>query len=164
MAVEKIYDLVALRIIVKDIGDCYRLLGIIHKNFQPLSGQIQDYIAKPKENGYRSIHTTVLLQENRLSEIQIRTQQMQQEAEYGICAHWAYKEKVNLQKNIEYLQWSKELPEFWKTFKINFFENQIFAFTPRGDIIALPKGATSVDFAYAVHSDIGNHCEGAKVD
>ena len=158
MDFEKIYDLVALRIIVKDIGDCYRLLGIIHKNFQPLSGQIQDYIAKPKENGYRSIHTTVLLQENRLSEIQIRTQQMQQEAEYGICAHWAYKEKVNLQKNIEYLQWSKELPEFWKTFKINFFENQIFAFTPRGDIIALPKGATPVDFAYAVHSDIGNRC------
>jgi len=164
MDFEKIYDLVALRIIVKDVTTCYKLLGIIHKTFQPLSGQIQDYIAKPKENGYKSIHTTVLLQKDRISEVQIRTQEMHEEAERGICAHWAYKENINLQKNAEYLQLAKEIPEFWKTFKIDFYEDQIFVFTPKGDIRVLPKGSTPVDFAYAVHSDIGNHCEGAKID
>lgn len=164
MDFEKIYDLVALRLIVKDINMCYKALGIIHKYYQPISGQIQDYIAKPKENGYKSIHTTVFLEKDKLSEIQIKTDQMHKEAEHGICAHWAYKENIDLKKEDEKFKWTKEIPEFWKTFKIDFFENQIFAFTPKGDIISLPKGSTPVDFAYAVHSDIGNHCEAAKID
>lgn len=164
MDFEKLYDLVALRIIVKDVATCYKLLGVVHKTFQPLSGQIQDYIAKPKDNGYKSIHTTVFLGKDTVSEIQIRTEEMHEEAEHGICAHWAYKENINLHKNPEYLKLAKEIPEFWKTFKIDFYENLIFVFTPKGDIRVLPKGSTPVDFAYAVHSDIGNHCEGAKID
>ena len=162
MDFSQIYDLVALRIIVKDISTCYKLLGIIHKRFPPISGQIQDYIAKPKENGYKSIHTTVYLEEKTFSEIQIRTLQMHQEAEHGVCAHWAYKEKIDLHKAPEH--WAKEIPDFWKTVNINFFENQVFAFTPKGDVIVLPKEATAIDFAYALHSDIGNHCESAKID
>ncbi len=162
MDVEKVYDLVALRLIVKDVATCYKTLGVIHKHFQPFSGQIQDYIAKPKENGYQSIHTTVFLEERRYSEIQIRTEKMHQEAQFGICAHWAYKEKRD-QKSTEIFSWSKEVPEFLKTFNINFFADRIFTFTPKGDVIELPKDATPVDFAYAVHSQIGNHCESAKI-
>ena len=172
MSFEKLHDLVAIRLIVKDVTTCYKALGIIHKRFTPISGQIQDYIAKPKENGYKSLHTTVIAEpENplallgeKISEIQIKTEEMHKEAEFGICAHWAYKENVNLHKDAQTLAWSKEIPEFFKTFKIDFFENQVFTFTPKGDIISLPKGATPVDFAYAVHSDIGNHCESAKID
>lgn len=163
MDLDRLYDLVALRLIVKDVATCYRALGVIHKHFAPLSGQIQDYIAKPKENGYKSLHTTVFLESQRHSEIQIKTEAMHKEAEYGICAHWAYKEKISLHKNKEHLQWSVIIPELLKHFKIDFFENKVFAFTPKGDVISLPKGATAVDFAYAVHSDVGNHCEAAKI-
>jgi len=162
MDIEKVYDLVALRIIVKDVAACYKTLGIIHKHFQPFSGQIQDYIAKPKENGYQSIHTTVFLEKDRFSEIQIRTEKMHQEAQFGICAHWAYKEKKD-QVATTTLAWSKEMSDFLKTFNINFFSDRIFTFTPKGDVIELPKEATPVDFAYAVHSEIGNHCESAKI-
>jgi len=164
MDFEKLYDLVALRLVVKDIASCYRVLGILHKHYPPISGKIQDYIAKPKENGYQSLHTTVFLEPGIISEIQIKTESMHQEAEHGICAHWAYKENVNLQKNQTDLQWSKEMPDFLKNFKIDFFSDQVFTFTPKGDVIVLPKGATPVDFAYAVHSDVGNHCESAKID
>lgn len=164
MDLEKIYDLVALRLIVKDVSACYKALGIIHKHYRPMSGQIQDYIAKPKENGYKSIHTTVFLEENKISEIQIKTEAMHREAQFGICAHWAYKEKINLAKDLERLRFAERIPEFLKTFKIDFFESEIFAFTPKGDVIVLPKGSTPIDFAYAIHSDIGNHCEAAKID
>lgn len=164
MDFEKVYDLVALRLIVKDVAACYKALGIIHKYFRPMSGQIQDYIAKPKENGYKSIHTTVFISEERISEIQIKTEEMHKEAMFGVCAHWAYKERVDLTKDPEKLKFSQNIPEFLKTFKIDFFEDQIFAFTPKGDIIALPKGSIPIDFAYAVHSDIGNHCQSAKID
>lgn len=163
MNFEKIYDLVAIRLIVKDVSACYKVLGIIHKHYRPMSGQIQDYIAKPKENGYKSLHTTVFIDENKISEIQIKTEKMHNEAMFGVCAHWAYKEKINLAKDQEKLKFAEKIPEILKTFNINFFENEIFAFTPKGDIINLPKGATPVDFAYAVHSDIGNHCESAKI-
>ncbi len=161
---EKIYDLVALRLIVKDVEACYKALGVIHKRYPPMSGQIQDYIAKPKENGYKSLHTTVFLEKGKLSEIQIKTDQMHKEALFGICAHWAYKEKIDLKKDKESFEFAGKIPEFLKNFRIDFFENKIFAFTPKGDIISLPKGSTSVDFAYAVHSDIGNHCQSAKID
>lgn len=163
MDFDKIHDLIALRVIVEDIKDCYKTLGIIHKYCKPISEEINDYIAKPKPNGYRSLHTTVFCEEGRITEIQIRTEEMQKEAEYGVYAHWSYKEKINLKNEGEKFKWVKEIPEFWKTFKIDFFSNQAFTFTPKGDVIVLPKGSTPIDFAYAVHSDIGSHCESAKV-
>jgi len=164
MDIEKIHDLLALRIIVPDIETCYKTIGIIHKYYKPLYEEIDDYIAKPKPNGYRSLHTTVFCEKGHITEIQIRTAEMHKEAEYGVCAHWAYKEDIDLKKDKENLSLSKKVPEFWETFKIDFYENQTFAFTPRGDVIALPKGATPIDFAYVVHSDIGNHCETAKIN
>jgi len=172
MDFEKIHDLVALRVIVKDVANCYKVLGIIHKYYKPISEEINDYIAKPKVNGYKSLHTTVFLKENistgleqeKISEIQIRTEQMQKDAQFGVCAHWSYKEKIDLQKEGEKFSWTSKIPEFWKTFNIDFFSDQVFTFTPKGDVIVLPKGSTPVDFAYAVHSDIGNHCESAKID
>ena len=163
MDFKKIHDLLALRIITPDVESCYKILGIIHKYFKPLSEEINDYIAKPKPNGYRSLHTTVFSAENKITEIQIRTEEMQKEAEYGVCAHWSYKEKIDLKKDKKDFDWVKNIPEFWKSFKIDFFANKVFCFTPRGDVIVLPRNSTPVDFAYAVHSDIGNHCELAKV-
>lgn len=163
MDFDKIHDLLALRIIATDVESCYRILGVVHKHFKPISEEINDYIAKPKSNGYRSLHTTILPEKGKITEIQIRTEEMQKEAEYGICAHWSYKERIDLKKEGENFEWVKGVHEFWKSFKIDFFSNQIFTFTPKGDVIVLPKGSTPVDFAYAVHSDIGNHCESAKI-
>jgi guanosine-3',5'-bis(diphosphate) 3'-pyrophosphohydrolase len=163
MDFSKIYDLLALRIITADVESCYKVLGIIHKYFKPISEEINDYIAKPKLNGYRSLHTTIQSDENRITEVQIKTEEMHKEAEYGICAHWSYKEKIDLAKEGENFEWVRNIPEFWKSFKIDFFKNQVFTFTPKGDIIVLTRGSTPVDFAYAVHSAIGNHCESAKI-
>ncbi|MGD0576467.1 MAG: HD domain-containing protein, partial [Candidatus Staskawiczbacteria bacterium] len=163
MDFNKIHDLLALRIITFDVESCYKILGIVHKHFKPISEEINDYIAKPKPNGYRSLHTTIFSNENKITEIQIRTEEMQKEAEYGVCAHWSYKEKIDLKKEGKDFEWVKNMPEFWKTFKINFFPDQVFTFTPKGDVIVLPKGSTPVDFAYAVHSAVGNHCESAKI-
>jgi GTP pyrophosphokinase len=192
MDFNKIHDLLALRIIAKDVESCYKILGIIHKHFKPISEEINDYIAKPKHNGYRSLHTTIFSDQEKITEIQIRTAEMHKEAEYGVCAHWSYKEKINLEKEGQNFEWmnparkeadkifkkkptqqdgkkdpsstAKDAPDFWKSFKINFFENQVFTFTPKGDVIVLPKGSSPVDFAYAVHSEVGNHCELAKID
>ncbi len=164
MDFNKIHDLLALRIIAPDVQSCYKILGIIHKHFKPISEEINDYIAKPKSNGYRSLHTTIFSKEDKITEIQIRTEEMHKEAEYGICAHWSYKEKIDLKREGKDFEWLKDMPDFWKSFRINFFTNQVFTFTPRGDVIVLAKGATPIDFAYAVHSDIGNHCESAKID
>lgn len=163
MDFDKIHDLIALRVVVKDIKDCYEALGIIHKYCKPISEEINDYIAKPKFNGYRSLHTNVFCEKDKITEIQIRTEEMQKEAEYGVYAHWSYKEKIDLKKDGEKFKWTKKIPEFWETFKIDFFSNKTFAFTPKGDIIVLSKGSTPIDFAYAVHSDIGDHCEFAKI-
>ena len=109
------------------------------------------------------LHTLFFLKKDKITEIQIRTEEMHKEAEYGVCAHWSYKEKIDLKKEGKDFEWMKNAPEFWKTFKIDFFANQVFTFTPKGDVIVLPKDSTPVDFAYAVHSDIGNHCESAKI-
>jgi len=190
----KIYDLVALRIIVPDIESCYGALGVIHKKWKPLLGRIKDYIAIPKPNGYRSLHTTVFCQEGKITEFQIRTPQMHHEAEYGIAAHWHYSEKNGLkdylkkmigqikeskrEKKEEFekeLIWVKQLQEwqqqtslspqeFLESLKIDFLKNRIFVFTPSGEIIDLPEGATPVDFAYKIHTDIGDHCAGVKID
>jgi len=163
MDIDRVHDLVALRIILPNVSDCYKALGIIHKYYKPISGEIDDYIAKPKPNGYQSLHTTVFLKENTISEVQIRTQEMQEEAEHGICAHWSYKEKLDLNKDKEKMNWTKEVPGFLKSFKIDFFKDQVFVFTPKKDILSLPKGSTPVDFAYTIHSGIGDHIDSAKI-
>lgn len=184
MNLNRIYDLVALRIIVPSVEDCYATLGVIHKLWRPLPGRIKDYIALPKPNGYQSIHTTVFSQGGKITEIQIRTPNMHEEAERGIAAHWHYSEQKGLasyikkfflpapQKELAWIQqlqkWQKEVkgaPEdFFQSLKIDFFKDRIFVFTPKGDVINLPEGATPLDFAYHIHSDIGNHYQGAKVD
>jgi len=175
----KIYDLVALRIITKNLEDCYATLGILHSKYRPLPGRIKDYIAFPKPNGYRSIHTTVFGPEGRILEIQIRTAEMHQEAELGIAAHWAYSEhgkpKSGYRVPVQQLEWVKQLrdwqkemggdpKEFMESLKIDFFKNRIFVFTPRGDVKDLPEGATALDFAFAVHTDLGLMAGGAKVN
>jgi len=170
---DKIYDIMALRIIVDDIADCYATLGIIHKIWRPLKGRIKDYIAQPKPNGYQSLHTTIFGPDGNIIEFQIRTRDMHYEAEFGVAAHWHYDERgVKLPaKNII---WAKELAQIQKdilvnlsdleTLKVDFFRNRIFAFTPKGDVIDLPEDATPVDFAYSVHSEVGNKCSGARVN
>ena len=171
--INRVYDFVALRIIVKDVPTCYAVLGIIHKKLKPLKGRIKDYIAQPKPNGYSSLHTTVFTPEGEIIEIQIRTQEMDEDAEFGIAAHWHYDEKGSLKpskktKWIEELtKWQKELAanqKFLENLKIDVFQDRIFVFTPKGDVIDLPKGATPIDFAYYVHTDVGNQCTGALIN
>jgi len=178
MNFNKIYDMAAIRIVVKNIVECYKVLGVIHKLYRPLPEKIKDYIATPKPNGYQSIHTTVFCPEGKIIEIQIRTEKMHEEAEKGIAAHWAYSEqgkpKIGGLSNLKKFSWVKQLQEwqrgvagsseFLESLKIDFFKDRIFAFTPKGDVIDLPEGATPIDFAYAVHTDIGNHCMGAKIN
>ncbi len=160
----KIHDLIALRVIVPALKDCYKTLGIIHKHYKPLTNEIDDFIAEPKPNGYQSLHTTVICEKGEITEIQIRTEEIHKKAEYGICAHWAYKQKIDLEREKKEIDWTKEIPKLLKTYKINFFKNRIFVFTPKGDIIDLPRKSTPIDFAYAIHTDIGNHCQAAKVN
>lgn len=183
----KIYDLAGIRIIVPEIADCYETLGVVHKKYKPLVGRIKDYISLPKPNGYQSLHTTVFGPAGNIMEIQIRTQKMHDEAEYGIAAHWIYSEQSKLGwKNFlpfkekrplpdNELAWIKQLrewqaelgkdnEEFIEGLKIEFFKNQIFAFTPKGDVIDLPEEATPIDFAYKVHSEIGHRAMSAKAD
>ena len=174
MNFDKIYDLIALRIIVKDVTQCYKALGTIHKYWKPLPQKIQDYIALPKPNGYQGLHTTVFCIDGKLTEFQIKTKEMHEEAENGICAHWAYKEGVSLTAGKNKFVWVQQLrdwqgealksEEFLETLKIDFFKHRIFVFTPMGDVIDLPEGATPVDFAYTVHTEIGHKCSGAKVN
>lgn len=189
MDINKVYDLAGIRIIVPEVANCYETLGIVHKKYRPLVGRIKDYISLPKPNGYQSIHTTIFGPEGRFFEIQIRTKKMHDEAEFGIAAHWLYSEgkKRSLtdffmrrdrhpvsvpDKELAWIkqlrEWQQELgkdnKEFMEGLKIDFFKNHIFAFTPRGDIIDLPEEATPIDFAYRVHSEIGNRAMGAKVN
>jgi len=171
--IENVHDVVAARIIVKDLGDCYAALGIVHKLWAPLKGRIKDYIAKPKPNGYQSLHTTVFCEEGKIVEFQIRSRAMHEEAEYGIAAHWHYDEKGS-RLPAKDIQWAKELAHIQKEIlnnikdleemKVDFFRNHIFAFTPHGDVIDLPEDATPIDFAYHIHTEIGNKCNGAKIN
>lgn len=170
----KIYDLVALRVLVPDVTACYATLGALHQRWKPLPGRIKDYVAIPKPNGYQSIHTTVFCEDGKITEFQIRTQDMHAQAEYGIAAHWAYSEgdKESLRRPerfrwVEQLRdWQREVrgtDEFLDALRIDFFQDRIFVFTPKGDVIELPEGATPIDFAYAIHSEIGNQAVGARV-
>ncbi len=185
MDIEKIYDLIGIRIIVPDLANCYETLGIVHKKYRPLVGRIKDYISLPKPNGYQSIHTTIFGPGGDFLEVQIRTKKMDDEAEYGIASHWIYSEKKRKLKNFfmkskhavpeEELVWVNQLrewqsdmgkddQEFMEGLRVDFFKNHIFAFTPRGNIIDLPEDATPIDFAYRVHSEVGNRATGAKAN
>jgi len=172
---DQIHDLFAIRIITDTVGDCYRALGLVHTLYAPVHELIKDYIASPKPNGYRSLHTTVLGPRRRMVEIQIRTRGMHEQAEVGIAAHWAYKEgrpgDEDLRKR---LAWVRQLlegnvdvteaSEFLDALKVDLYRDEIFVFTPRGDLKELPKGATPLDFAYAIHTAVGSSCAGARVN
>ncbi|MFH1047428.1 MAG: RelA/SpoT family protein [Patescibacteria group bacterium] len=175
----RIHDLIALRILVPKMSDCYAVLGIIHQRWKPLKGRIKDYIAQPKPNGYQSLHTTVFCEGGEIVEFQIRTKDMHTEAELGIAAHWKYDEdgKTVSPQIRKQMAWVKELAERQKTFKtsndylesleslkIDVLQNRIFVFTPKGDVIDLPEDATPVDFAFAIHSQVGNTCVGARIN
>jgi len=203
---EKIYDTLAIRIIVNSVEDCYRTLGVIHSIWRPLPGRIKDYIAFPKPNGYRSLHTTVFTGDGGIVELQIRTEEMDRESEFGVAAHFIYKESrrqkpgekapslgVQLYKGLlawrakgtgndsnageiergDIPHWVKQLgdlqagfeeQEFWEQLRGDFFKSRVFVFTPKGDVVDLPLDSSPIDFAYSIHSDIGDHLTGAKVN
>ena len=179
---DQIYDLFALRILVKNVKDCYAALGVVHEMYNPMPGRFKDYISVPKPNMYQSIHTTLLGEKGTPFEVQIRTWDMHRIAEYGIAAHWAYKEanygNKKGQQNVkvqddklawlrESLEWQQEMQDpqqFLETLKTELFEDEVYVFTPKGAIKVLPKGATPIDFAYCIHAEIGNHMIGAKIN
>ncbi len=173
--ITKIHDLVAIRIIVQTVEQCYGMLGVIHSLWKPLPGRIKDYIALPKPNGYQSLHTTVFCDEGKIVEFQIRTFEMDYKANFGIASHWLYKKsKSDRTSKKDELKWIREFYDAQKninspeeledSFKMDLFQDRIFVFTPMGDVKDLPKGATPVDFAYCVHSDLGGSCGGAIVN
>jgi len=172
---EELYDLLGIRIICKTVNECYALLGLVHRLWKPIEGRFKDYIAMPKANGYQSLHTTVIAYGGQLLEIQIRTREMHLVAEYGVASHWLYKKGTATEiPRIEDLpiisklrQWNEFLAEgdtYLEEIKREFLRDSIFVFTPKGDVIELPAGATPIDFAFAIHSDVGAHCLGAKIN
>ncbi|MDO9082174.1 MAG: bifunctional (p)ppGpp synthetase/guanosine-3',5'-bis(diphosphate) 3'-pyrophosphohydrolase [Humidesulfovibrio sp.] len=176
LGLDQIFDLIAFRIIVGNLKDCYAVLGLIHSIWKPVTGRFKDYISIPKANMYQSVHTTVIGPDGERIEIQIRTEEMNRVAEYGVATHWQYKEKGKKGSNRDaerftwlrqILDWQRDLKdprEFMASLRIDLFQDEVYVFTPRGDIKELPEGATPVDFAYAVHSVVGDHCAGAKVN
>jgi guanosine-3',5'-bis(diphosphate) 3'-pyrophosphohydrolase len=171
----EIYDLLAVRILVDSVPECYRALGIVHSLFTPLPGTFDDYIAKPKQSMYQSLHTTVMGPGGRPLEVQIRTHEMHQVAEYGVAAHWRYKEGEKPDRRYQerlawlrqLLQWHQEMAgaqELVEAIKSDIFQDQVFVFTPKGEVKELPRGATPIDFAYRIHTDLGHRCVGAKVN
>lgn len=173
--INKIHDLIAIRVVLPDVENCYAALGIVHQRWHPMPNRIKDYIAQPKPNGYQSLHTTIFDEGGGTAEIQIRTEEMHELAEFGVAAHWRYKdtgrtppknlrwmeEMVNIQKE---LADKKDFLEQLEVLKIDVFRDRIFVYTPQGDVIDLPDGATPVDFAFYVHSDIGNKCTASRVN
>src|SRR5467141_2917249 len=172
---DEIYDLSAIRVLTDSIKDCYGALGVIHSLWKPIPGRFKDYIAMPKSNGYQSLHTTVVSHSGEPMEIQIRTQEMHRIAEWGVAAHWTYKEGGKDDRKMDQrfawlrqlMDWQKEVldaEKFVDAVKIDVFRDEVFVFTPKGDVLALPSGATTVDFAYRIHTEVGHHCIGAKVN
>jgi len=174
LSFEEIYDILAVRMITDTIRNCYAILGTLHALWKPIPGRFKDYIALPKPNMYQSLHTTVMGPDGERLELQIRTEEMHQTAEEGIAAHWRYKENTSSDKYDEcftwlrhLLEWQQDLKdpiEFMETVKVDMFPEEVYVFTPRGDVLAFPRGATPIDFAYAIHTDIGHQCVGAKVN
>jgi GTP diphosphokinase / guanosine-3',5'-bis(diphosphate) 3'-diphosphatase len=173
VAFEQLSDVMAFRVLVDGVGDCYHALGVIHSGYHVVPGRFKDYISTPKPNNYRSLHTGVIGPEQQRIEVQIRTRDMHEVAEFGVAAHWSYKQGAGKTEGPQY-RWLRGLldildhasgaEEFLEHTKLEMFQDQVFAFTPKGDLIALPRGATTVDFAYAVHSEIGDTCVGAKIN
>ncbi len=172
---EQVYDFVALRIVTPSVKDCYAALGIIHQTWSPVPGRIKDFIAMPRPNGYQSLHTSVISDRGFPFEVQIRTEEMHRLAEEGIAAHWKYKEgRVGAQRDEQYFQWLRQLlewqqevrdpQEFLSNLKIDLYPEEVYTFTPRGTVKVLPKGSTAIDFAYAIHTDVGHQCVGARVN
>jgi guanosine-3',5'-bis(diphosphate) 3'-pyrophosphohydrolase len=172
---EEIFDLLAIRVLVRSVPDCYHALGVIHDGYTPVQERIKDYIAQPKSNGYQSLHTTVFGPGRQLYEIQIRTRDMHRTADFGIAAHWLYKEDAKSSDELDrHLTWFRQIlelqldaktpDEFLEFLKLDLYADEIFVFTPNGDVHQLPKGATPIDFAFAVHSEVGLHCAGARIN
>lgn len=175
MGFDQLADIIAYRIVAPEIADCYHALGVIHSSYHTIPGYFKDYISTPKSNGYQSLHTAVIGPQNQRIEVQIRTRQMHEIAEYGLAAHWSYKQGVgNVNTEGKQFRWIRELLEilehssgaedFLENTKLEMYHDQVFCFTPKGEIMPLPRGATPVDFAYAVHSKVGNTCVGAKIN
>ncbi len=175
ISLDQVYDIIAFRVIVDSIKDCYAVLGFIHGKWRPIQDRIKDYISSPKSNMYQSLHTTVIGPKGKPLEIQIRTYQMHYIAEYGIAAHWKYKENkpfspkdekiyMWVQRILDWERETKDPKEFLASLKMDLFEEEVYVFTPKGDVIRLPVGSTPVDFAYAIHTEVGNRCAGAKVN
>ena len=172
---ERVYDFVALRVTTQSVKDCYAALGIIHQTWSPVPGRIKDFIAMPRPNGYQSLHTSVISEHGFPFEVQIRTEEMHRHAEEGIAAHWKYKEgRVGDHRDERYFQWMRQLlevqqevrdpQEFLRNLKIDLYPEEVYIFTPKGEVKSLPRGATAVDFAYSVHTDVGNQCVGARIN
>ena len=172
---EQVYDFIALRIITEGVKDCYAALGIIHQTWSPVPGRIKDFIAMPRPNGYQSLHTSVISHEGMPFEVQIRTIEMHRRAEEGIAAHWKYKEgRIGDQRDERYFQWMRELlefqhevrdpQEFIHNLKIDLYPEEVYTFTPKGLVKAFPRGATPIDFAYSIHTDVGRQCVGARIN
>src|ERR1700730_14703479 len=171
---EQVYDFIALRIVTENVKDCYATLGMIHQTWSPVPGRIKDFIAMPRPNGYQSLHTSVISEHGMPFEVQIRTIEMHRRAEEGIAAHWKYKEgRVGDQRDERYFQWMRQLlehqqevpdpQEFIKNLKVELYTEEVYTFTPKGMVKALPRGATPIDFAYTIHTDVGHQCVGARV-
>ena len=170
----QIYDLVAMRVIVNSVEDCYAVLGKIHGIYKPMEGRFKDYISNPKPNGYQSLHTTIIVENSRPLEVQIRTFEMHKISEFGVdVAHWVYKEKRKTTELDKKLSWLREImdassslssEEFVETLKTNLYSGRVFVQTPKGKVLEFPEGSTVLDFAYAIHSDIGNQCIGGKIN
>ena len=173
-AFDEIYDLMAIRVIVRSVPECYHVLGIIHHNWTPIQERIKDYIASPKSNAYQSLHTTIFGPGGQLFEVQIRTMEMHRTAEFGIAAHWLYKRDGKPDELDQHLGWFRQLlelqqdthspEEFLEFLKVDLYQDEIFVFTPQGDVKRLPKGSTSIDFAFHVHTEVGLKCQGAKIN
>ncbi|MFT4301870.1 MAG: bifunctional (p)ppGpp synthetase/guanosine-3',5'-bis(diphosphate) 3'-pyrophosphohydrolase [Desulfovibrio sp.] len=175
LSLDEMHDIMAFRVLVKDIKDCYAALGLVHSQWRPVHGRFKDYISMPKTNGYQSLHTTVIGPEGERIEIQIRTEDMHRQAEHGVAAHWLYKEKGRVNsKDLEQFGWLREIferqseetdsREFMHSLKMDLFKDEVYVYTPAGDVKELPEGATPLDFAFIIHTKVGQHCSGAKVN
>ncbi len=171
---DEMHDIIAFRVIVGDVRDCYAVVGFVHALWKPVPGRFKDYISMPKANGYQSLHSTVIGPEGERLEVQIRTEEMHNLAEHGVASHWLYKERDKKIQDAPQFQWLRDLldrqrdeadsTEFLRTLKLDLFKDEVYVFTPKGQVKELPEGSTSVDFAYLIHSDIGHNCVGAKVN